>query len=192
MWVGLAKGPQPMMIPLNYFKYVIFKNPDWQWQTLNFDQDVALSDRLTAKTLNAVDPNLKAFKTHGGKLLMYHGWADGTIVPMVSVNYYQSVVKTMGGSKKTDDFARLFMIPGMGHCGGGPAPDSFDKVGIIEQWVEKGAAPDKIIASHHTNAVEDMTRPLCPYPQVARWIGSGSTNDAANFTCVNPSTEVAK
>jgi feruloyl esterase len=191
-WVGLAKGPLPMMIPLTYFKYVVFKNPDWQWQTLNFDKDVALADRLTAKILDATDPHLNAFKAHGGKLLMYHGWADGTIVPRVSVNYYQSIVKAMGGAKKTEDFARLFMIPGMGHCQGGPGTDTFDKVGVLEQWVEKGVAPDKIIASHQTKGVVDMTRPLCPYPQVARWTGTGSTIDAANFKCVYPGEEGAK
>ena len=111
---------------------------------------------------------------------------------MESINYYDSVVKTMGGAAKTKDFARLFMIPGMGHCQGGPGTDIFDNVGVLEQWVEQGAAPDKISASHMTHGVVDMTRPLCPYPEVARWTGSGSTNDAANFACVNPSEEVAK
>jgi feruloyl esterase len=191
-WNAEAGGPQPMSIPLTYFKYVLFKNPDWQWQTLNFDQDVALADRLDGDILNAINPNLKAFKAHGGKLLMYHGWNDNLITPIESVNYYDSVVKTMGGAAKTQDFARLFMIPGMGHCQGGPGPDVFDKVGILEQWVEQSAAPDKISASHLTHGVVDMTRPLCPYPEVARWKGSDSTNDAANFACVNPSTEVAK
>ena len=123
---------------------------------------------------------------------MYHGWSDALIVPGESVNYYQSVVKTMGGAAKTESFARLFMIPGVGHCGGGPGPDTFDKVGVLEQWVEKGVAPDKIVASHLANGVVDMTRPLCPYPEVARWTGSGSTNDAANFTCENPTEEVAR
>jgi feruloyl esterase len=189
-WGALAKGPEPMVIPVSYFKYVLFKNPDWKWQTLNFDSDVALADKLDGKILNAIDPNLRAFKAHGGKLLMYHGWNDPLIFPGVSVNYYQNVVKTMGGAAKTEDFARLFMIPGMEHCDGGPGTDIFDKVGTLEQWVEKGAAPDKIIASHKTNGVLDMTRPLCPYPQVARWTGSGSTNDAANFRCVDPRDEI--
>jgi feruloyl esterase len=181
-----------MEIPLSYLKYVGFKNPDWKWQTLNFDSDVEMIDKLDGKILNAIDPNLKAFKAHGGKLLMYHGWSDALIVPGISVNYYQSVVKAMGGAAKTQDFARLFMVPGMYHCGGGPGTDVFDKVGTLEQWVEKGVAPDKILASHLTNGVVDMTRPLCPYPQVAHWTGSGSTNDAANFTCVNPNEEIAK
>jgi feruloyl esterase len=191
-WGGLAAGPEPMGIPVSYFKYVLFKNPDWKWQTLNFDQDVALADKLDANILNAMNPNLKAFKAHGGKLLMYHGWSDPAIVPLVSVHYYQSIVKAMGGAARTEDFARLFMVPGMYHCGGGPGTDDFDKVGVLEQWVEKGVAPEKIIAAHKTKGVVDMTRPLCPYPKFAHWSGSGSTNDAANFACVNPNEEVAK
>jgi feruloyl esterase len=186
-WHGQAGS-----IPVTYFKYVLFKNPDWEWQTLNFDQDLALADRLHANILNATNPDLKAFKAHNGKLLMYHGWNDTVIVPGVSVDYYNSVLKKMGGAAKTQDFVRLFMIPAMGHCQGGPAPDTFDKVGVLEQWVEKGVAPDKIMASHRSQGAVDMTRPLCPYPQVARWKGSGSTNDAENFACVNPSDKAVK
>lgn len=172
-------------IPVSFFQYVLFKNPDWKWQTLNFDTDVALADRVAGSILDAVDPNLRAFKAHGGKLIMYHGWSDPIIAPLNSVNYYKSVVAAMGGVAETEDFARLFMIPGMGHCRGGLGPVVFDKVGVLEQWVQGGVAPDKIIASHLTNGVVDMTRPLCPYPKVAQWKGAGSTNDAANFACVN-------
>jgi feruloyl esterase len=177
---------------LTYFKYVLFENPDWHWQSLNFDRDVARADRLDGKILNAIDPNLKAFKAHGGKLLIYHGWNDNLISPLESVNYYHSVVKTMGGATKTQDFARLFMIPGMDHCQGGPGAGVFDKGGVLERWVEQGVAPAKIVASHLTNGAVDMTRPLCPYPEVARWKGSGSTSDAANFTCVNPRAGAAQ
>ena len=191
-WGTEAAGPEPMSIPLTYFKYVLFKNPHWQWRTLNFDSDVALADRLDGDILNAINPNLQAFKAHGGKLLMYHGWSDAVIVPRVSVDYYESVVTAMGGEAKTLDFARLFMIPGMGHCMGGAGTDIFDRVGVLEQWVEQGVAPNNIPASHQTNGVTDLTRPLCPYPQVARWKGSGSTNDAANFACVNPREGAAK
>lgn len=102
---------------------------------------------------------------------------------MESVNYYNRVVATMGGAEKTQEFARLFMIPGMGHCGGGTGPNTFDKVGVLEQWVEHGTAPEQIIASHGAHG---MTRPICPYPKVARWKGSGSTMDAANFVCAAP------
>jgi len=180
-----ATGPLLNSIPASYFQYVLFKNPDWKWQTLNFDADVVLADQTDGGILNAVDPNLKTFKAHGGKLLMYHGWSDPHIAPFNSVNYYKSVVAAMGGAKETEDFARLFMIPGMAHCQGGPGPDVFDKVGVLEQWVQNGVAPDKIIASHLTDGVVDMTHPLCPYPEIAQWKGAGNTNDAANFTCVN-------
>src|SRR5262249_29219354 len=94
--------------------------------------------------------------------------------------------KTMGGPEKTKDFFRLFMAPGMGHCSGGPGPNQFDALGALEQWVEKGVAPDKLIASHVTNGQVDRTRPLCPDPQVARWKGTGSSDEAANFSCVAP------
>jgi feruloyl esterase len=169
----------------SFFRYVLFKNPDWNWRDLNFDSDVALADQLGGSLLNAADPNLGPFKAHGGKLLMYHGWSDASNTPLLSVNYYKSVVATMGGADKTEDFVRLFMIPGMFHCGGGPGPNSFNKLRVLEQWVENGSAPDKIIASHMTDGKVDMTRPLCPYPEVAQWKGSGDTNDAANFACVN-------
>jgi len=184
-WHALAGGPQPMRIPVSYFQYVLFKNPDWNFQTLNFDSDVARSDREDGGILNAVDPNLEAFKKNGGKLIMFHGWSDPLIAPLESVNYYKSVVAKMGGEDKTASFVRLFMIPGMMHCGGGPGPGAFDHIGVIEAWVERGAAPNQIIARHMTQGAVDMTRPLCPYPEVAQWKGSGNTNDAANFVCVS-------
>lgn len=180
-----AAGAIVNSIPASYFRYVLFKNPDWRWQTLNFDSDVVLTDQTDGNILNAVDPNLKAFKAHGGKLIMYHGWSDPHIAPLNSVNYYKSVMAAMGGKKETQDFARLFMVPGMSHCQGGLGPDVFDKVGSLEQWVQNGVAPNKIIASHLKDGVVDMTRPLCPYPEIAQWKGTGNTNDAANFACVN-------
>jgi feruloyl esterase len=184
-WTGQAGGPKPMEIPFSYFRYLLFQNPEWDFRTLNFDSDVARADRLHGSILDAADPNLKAFEAHGGKLIMYHGWSDPVIVPLVSVNYYNSVVAGMGGADKTEIFVRLFMVPGMGHCGNGTGPNTFDKVGVIEQWVEHGKAPDEIIASHGSQGAGRMTRPLCPYPKVARWKGSGSTMDAANFACVS-------
>jgi feruloyl esterase len=173
--------------PLNFFRYVLFKDPDWKWQTLNFDSDVTLADQTAAAILNATDPDLKAFAAHGGRLILYHGWSDPHISPLSTVNYYESVVTAMGGPAATESFARLFMVPGMGHCQGGAGPDEFDKIGVIEDWVEHHVAPGKIIARRQTKGnVTDMTRPLCPYPQVAKWKGTGSTNEASNFVCVNP------
>ncbi len=136
--------------------------------------------------MNSTDPNLKAFFGHNGKLLMYHGWSDPNISPLSTIEYYKSVVDTNGGEKKTSDSVRLFMAPGMGHCGGGEGPNKMDLEGTLDKWVDKGTAPDKIVASHSTAGKVDRTRPLCPYPQVAKYSGSGSIDAAANFSCVAP------
>jgi feruloyl esterase len=185
-WKAVAGGPKPFPIGESYFRYVVFKNPNWSFRELNFDQDVALVDGIDHGLINAINPDLKNFRDVGGKLLLYHGWIDNQIAPGESVNYYRSALSTLGGPQQTDGFFRLFMVPGMDHCGGGPGPGTFNRVGVLEQWVEHGTAPDKIIAAHRTKNVEDMTRPLCPYPEVAQWKGSGSTNDAANFVCAMP------
>ncbi len=184
-WAGLA-GPQPFPVPIDTFRYVVFKNPDWDYHKMNFDGDVAQADKVDGGVNNAINPDLKTFFAHGGKLLMYHGWADQLIAPQNSVNYYQNVVDAAGGADKTAASIRLFMVPGMAHCRGGDGTDDFDKMTVIEQWVEKGQAPEQIPASHRTAGKVDRTRPLCPYPQVAKYKGSGSTDDAANFACAAP------
>jgi feruloyl esterase len=116
---------------------------------------------------------------------MYHGWADPGIAPMTSVNYYQSVLAKVGAAKASNSI-RLFMVPGMGHCAGGDGTSTFDALGALDQWVERGKAPDSIAASRVRAGVTDRTRPLCAYPAVATYKGSGSTDDAANFTCKAP------
>jgi feruloyl esterase len=184
-WAVKAKGPEAELNGLDQFKYVVFKDPNWDWRTFNFDSDVALADKIDNETINATDRNLKPFLSHG-KLLIYHGWSDPNVPPLSTVKYYKSVVDTLGGTKKTMDSMRLFMEPGMGHCRGGEGPDTFDVVSALEQWVERGKAPEQMIASHRTNGAVDRTRPLCPYPQVAKYKGSGSIDDAANFTCKAP------
>jgi feruloyl esterase len=176
-WGAVAGGPKPFGIVDSYFRYVLFQNPDWDFRTLNFDKDVAAADKLDAKILNATDPDLKDFVSHGGKLFLYHGWNDQLIAPRNTVDYYARVAKKIG--PKAADSVRLFMAPGMNHCGGGDGPSRFDQVGALDAWVEKGAAPERVIASHPSG----RTRPLCPYPQVAKYKGSGSTDDAANFVC---------
>ena len=138
---------------------------------------------------NAVDPDLRAFKARGGKLLMYHGWSDQLIPPENSINYYSSVLAKLGPNQ--DNFIRLFMVPGMQHCGGGPGPNQINSMAALERWREAGVAPNQLIASHVTNNRVDMTRPLCPYPQVAQYQGAGSTNDAANFACKMPAKVTA-
>lgn len=183
LW-GEVAGPKPFGISASYFKYIVFKNPDWNYLTFDFDQDVALADKLDSGLLNANDPNLKAFFAHGGKILSYHGWNDQQISTLNSVNYYNSVVKFMGGAAKVNDSYRLFLAPGMNHCGGGDGPSRIDVFPVIDNWVTQGKAPDKLIAAHVTGNHADRTRPLCPYPQVAKYKGAGSIDEAENFECV--------
>jgi len=185
-WDGLA-GKEPFTVPVDHFRFVVFKDQNWDWQRLNFTSDVALADKLDNGLLNATDPNLKPFLGRGGKLLLYHGWNDQLIAPGNSINYYRSVLDTMGGASKTSDSFRLFMIPGMNHCRGGDGLNTFDSISVIEQWVEKGQPPERIAATRITkDGKPNRTRPLCPYPQVAVYTGSGSTDDAANFICKAP------
>ena len=182
-WAALAGGPGPLTISNDHYRFVVFKNPDWDFKTLDFDKDVALADRLDDGVVNAIDPNLKPFFNRGGRLLMYHGWVDQLISPQNSINYYQSVVNAQGGVEKAADSIRLFMVPGMAHCAGGDGTSTFDTLSVIEQWVEQKKTPTQIIASHLTNGAADRTRPLCPYPTIAAYKGAGDTNDAANFIC---------
>jgi len=176
-------GPQAFGIGTQMYQFMVFNDPNWDYKKLNFDTDMATVDKIENGVVNAMDPNLKPFFARGGKMIQYHGWADQQIPSGSSVEYYQSVLDTMGGIGKVKDNYRLFMVPGMGHCGGGDGPSSFDMLAALEQWVEKGKAPDSIPAAHLTNGQPDRTRILCPYPQVATYKGSGSTDDAANFAC---------
>ncbi|HUK23819.1 MAG TPA: tannase/feruloyl esterase family alpha/beta hydrolase [Terriglobales bacterium] len=186
VWGFMLGGPEPSRIGSDYYTYIIHQDPHWDPRTMDFDKDVPFADKFDHGAINAMDPNLTAFKAHGGKLIMYHGWADALIPSQNSINYYNSVVKAMGGAQKTDDFFRLFMAPGMGHCFGGEGPNVFDALAPLEQWVEKGNAPESIVASHFTASNVDRTRPLCVYPKVARYNGTGSTDQAANFSCKAP------
>lgn len=188
---------------INYFRDMVFDNAAWSYRGANVNAAIRLATRETARALNATDANLTAFEHRGNKLILYHGWSDAAIPPLNTVNYYKSVLARLGQAQ-TKSFVRLYMVPGMQHCGGGPGPSFFGQLGVVtasdparnvsaalEQWVEKGVAPDSIIAtkyvspSHASNGIE-MTRPLCPYPQIAKYKGSGNPNDAANFVCARP------
>jgi feruloyl esterase len=182
-WAILGAGPDASAVMLDHYKYVVFKDANWDWRTFNFDSDMVRSDQPDNNVMNATDPNLKTFFGHNGKLLLYHGLSDPNISALSTIQYYNRVVDTMGGASKTSDSIRLFLEPGMGHCAGGEGPNVFDKVGAEEQWVEQGKAPTQIVASHSTNGKVDRTRPLCPYPQIAQYKGAGSIDDAKNFVC---------
>jgi feruloyl esterase len=182
-WAAMAGGPQPFGITDDHFKYVVFKDPKWDFRTLDFDRDVELADRLDGGLLNATNPDLRSYFGRGGKLLLFHGWSDQLIAPQNTIEYFTSVERAIGGAEKLKDSARLFMVPGMAHCAGGEGPNTFDSLSAMEQWVEHKKAPDLMIASHTTNGKVDRTRPLCPYPQVAQYKGTGSTDEAANFIC---------
>jgi feruloyl esterase len=176
-------GQQPFGIATQMFQNMVFKNPTWDYKTLNFDVDWALTEKAEGGVINALDPNLKPFVSRNGKLIHYHGWGDPQIPTGSSVDYYKSVVEAMGGARSISNNYRMFMVPGMAHCGGGSGTSTFDMLTALEQWVEKGVAPDSIPASRVANGQTNRTRPLCAYPQVASYKGSGSVDDAANFVC---------
>ena len=182
-WTELGWTASARATGLDQFRFLVFKDPQWELDKFNFDTDIVRAEETDNNTLNALDPNLKPFIDRGGRLIQYHGWNDPQISPGSSVQYYQRVLEALGGVASVQGAYRLFMAPGMAHCGGGEGPNTFDMVTALEQWVEQGKAPDQIIASHATGGVVDRTRPLCPYPQVATYKGSGSTDEAASFVC---------
>jgi len=171
-------------LPSGFWRYFVFDDPKWDGSSFDFDKDVAFADRKVGAAMNNFDTDLRAFKARGGKLIHYHGWSDAQPSPANSVDYFGRVQKSLGAD--TGDFYRLFMVPGMGHCGGGPGTDQFDKVATIRAWVEQGKAPKLILAEHKSDGRTDRSRPLCPHPQIAKYRGSGNTDDAANFACAVP------
>jgi feruloyl esterase len=183
-WTALIGGPQPFGLALDMFRYLVHHDPNWDWRAFDLSRDTEAADRQYQDTLNAEKADLNAFRARGGKLLLWHGWSDPVVPPQATIDYYQRVGEMARG--KAPDFVRLFLVPGMFHCRGGPGPNQFNTIAALERWVESGVAPEQIIAYRVTENQVDMTRPLCPYPQVARWTGIGSTNDAANFACRPP------
>lgn len=177
------------------FRWVF--GPNWNWRTFDYSRDVASVDSRLAPILNATNPDLTAFNSRGHKLIMYHGWADWLVSPQESIDYYEAVADMQAKaarehhetkSQETDTFLRLFMVPGMSHCSGGPGLNSINALPSLDLWVEKGIAPTKIVASRILGSRSVMTRPVCMYPRIPRYHGAGSTNDAANFSCVSPAS----
>jgi feruloyl esterase len=205
-WGLWITGPAPVKSLMasfgnGFFSNFVFGKSDWDYKAFEVDADLKAANERTAQALNAIDPYLEPFRARGGKLVLYHGWNDPAITALNTIDYYESVIKKMG-QKEVDSFVRLYMAPGVQHCAGGPGPDSFGAVGdlkfddpqhslnaSLEQWVEKGTAPSTIIASKfegQDRTRAKMTRPLCQYPQAAKYKGSGDPNDAANFECERP------
>ena len=182
-WGGFVGGGQAPGVSVGSFQ-VAYGDANWDARTFDIERDLKVVDEKVGAPVNAINPDLKAFKARGGKLLLYHGWNDTAISAGNTINYYSGVLAKMG--KNQDDWIRLFMAPGMQHCGNGPGPNQVNWMATLERWRESGTAPDRIDAAHVTNNRVDMTRPLCPYPQVAQYKGVGSTNDAANFVCKAP------
>jgi hypothetical protein len=206
-WGTWITGPAPAkgllaLFGVGYFSGMVDEKADWNYETFTLEDGLKLANEKTAAVLNAVNPDLTAFGARGGKLILYHGWDDPGIPALNTVNYYESVEAKLGQSS-ANSFTRLYMIPGMQHCSGGPGPDNFgqslswtaDDPGhnvriALEDWVETGVAPTTIIATKtagdNGQGAMTMTRPLCPYPQIVRYKGSGDTNRAENFVCASP------
>jgi feruloyl esterase len=184
-WFIFGSLPEPPIVA-SYFKYLVFHDPAWDFRKLNFDADIAQAEKLNNGLIDATDPDLRKFFAHGGKLILYHGWSDPMISPQNTISYYKNILHTSGN--QADTSVRLFMAPGMGHCGGGEGPFAFEMEDALSQWVERDKAPALIVAAHlpadPASHAPDRTRPLCAYPQVAKYKGTGSIDDASNFVCM--------
>ena len=183
-WGGVG-GPAPSGESWEGMKKIVF-TAGWDYHTMRVPDDVERAVKADHGLLYGGDPDLSRFFNRGGKLLMYHGTSDPAISSYGTVDYYNKVAKIVGGPKDVESFARLYLVPGMHHCSGGPGPNQFDMLTTMENWIEKGVSPAAVVASHKTNDVVDRTRPLCPYPQVAKYVGAGSIDEAANFRCEAP------
>ena len=203
-WNGLVSNRAATGLPNGYFANLVYEDPKWGFRSFNFDSDLVKADEKIGKLGNAVSTDYSAATRRGVKIIQYHGWNDQTLQPAYSPEYYDQVVKSNGGLAATQNFYRLYMVPGMTHCYGGPGATSFGAVGqqippvrdaahdiqtALENWVERGAPPAQLIATKFTDDKAEtrsvkLTRPLCLYPTVPRYKGTGNPNDAANFACV--------
>ena len=177
-WAAFGSG---FSIGESYYRHVVKRDPNWKAADFRY-ADLIEAQKLDAGMMTAMAPDIRSFTRRGGKLILWHGWADGVITPFNTVNYYGSVAASLGSP--AGQSVRLFMAPGVGHCSGGEGPGTVDWIAALEQWVEHGKAPETMIASKALPGGASRTRPLCAHPKVAKYSGSGSTDDAANFACV--------
>jgi feruloyl esterase len=180
----LTMGQEPFPVATTYFKGPVLNNPKWDFRTFDYDKDTQRALDYGSAALDIPPDGLARFFKGGRKLLLSHGWADGLIPAQSTVNFYESLVKSIGNSRARSG-VRLFMAPGMAHCAGGPGPSAIDYLGTIDQWVETGKAPERLIAANLPNQ-PPRTRPLCPHPLVAKYNGSGSTDEEKSFSCQKP------
>lgn len=185
LWPAMIAGPEPLDINNDFFRYIAFEKPDWDFRTFEVDADTRRIDARLGPILNTIQTDLSSFKARGGKLLMYQSWNETWIPPRMAVTYYNGVAATMGGERRTRDFFRLFMVPDFGMCAG-MSPGAFDALGAVRRWREEGIEPDRIIASYSDGGKVYKRRPVCAYPQTAIYKGSGDSNDAASFRCGTP------
>jgi hypothetical protein len=179
-------GVAPFPIATEQPKFWVYFDPSWDWHVLDYDNYLPFFKDTVARVgqiMASDDPNLGRFRTRGGKVVMWHGFADQLIVPGGTIDYYDAVSRRSGGYERTQEFARLFMAPGVAHCGGGAGPQPQGLFEAVVNWVEHAKAPERVLATTTSGGVVTQSRPLCPYPAFARWSGLGSTDDAANFVC---------
>lgn len=188
-----AGNIDPADAAAQFYLLGVLQNPNADIRTMDLESALKSADEKFPY-INHVSTDLDAFM-QGGKLLMYHGWDDPSITVYNSINYYSAVVDALRDKRRLGQAAalaeaqrsaRLFLVPGMVHCGGGPGPDTFNPLDALDQWVDHGVAPDRVIGAHVTNGATKFSRPLCPYPQEAEYKGSGDRNDAANWVCFIP------
>lgn len=184
-WIAGPNGAFPNLhfaFGTEFFKYFVYGDPDWDYSTYDFrtwEQDT----RFAGSFLDAIDPDLAEFEEHGGKLILWHGWSDPALSALSTIDYYEDVRQ---GDPAARDHVRLFMLPGVLHCGAGPGPDRVDWVDVIADWVENGNAPDQLVASKSQGGKVVRTRPLCPFPERAFYSDAGNTDEAASFECREP------
>jgi hypothetical protein len=179
----LMSGPAPFPVATTYMQDVVFKNPNWNFKTFDYDKDLAAARDAGTGDLDVPSDGIAPFLAGGGKLLLSHGWSDGLIPAPNTVAYYKAMLEKIDANAASS--VRLFMVPGMQHCAGGDAPFMFDALSIIDAWADKGTTPERIEVSRPPGTPA-MSRPLCPYPKVAKYKGTGSTDEAGSFDCLAP------